>query len=244
MRGRLAIGYKQSGFVPEYPTFPFRPEAFADLKHDTPREILKKCEAHRQQCIRAGAVVDLTRSPRRGTSDPGWGRAERSSPCWIKSSPDFVPPRSPTSSWRRSHEDERLAPLLQTALECLLHEKDLPPNIGSLVDTEFTGGATTRPLHARLRLIYQDEHEREEHYCVRAIQLTNAKAYQSRLKAAMTQSGIDRTLKFRRLSLVRTKPTPGGAETQKLTEKFENAGGIFLKPTEEELEDDLTRSTK
>ena len=125
--------------------------------------------------------------------------------------------------------------LLQTALECLLHERDLPPNIDSFVDTEFTGGTTTRPLHARLRLIFQKENDREEHYCVRALQLTNARAYQVRLKAALTQSGIDRTLKFRRLTIVRTKPLPGGVETKKLTDKFSQAGGVFLHPTGEEL---------
>ena len=128
-----------------------------------------------------------------------------------------------------------MAPLLRSALECLLHERDLPPNVGAMVDTEFTGGATTRPLHARLRLIFHEENEREEHYCVRALQLTNARAYQARLKAAMTQSGIDRTLRFRRLAIVRTTAFPGGGETQKLTEKFTKSGGIFLQPTEEEL---------
>ena len=132
-------------------------------------------------------------------------------------------------------EDERLAPLLQTSLECLLHERELPPNVDPSVDTEFTGGATTRPLHARLRLIFQKENDREEHYCVRALQLTNARAYQARLKAALTQAGIDRTLKFRRLTIVRTKPLPGGAETKKLTDKFSQSGGVFLHPTEEEL---------
>jgi hypothetical protein len=134
----------------------------------------------------------------------------------------------PSKLLEEKHEDERLAPLLRSALECLLHETALPENVNSVVDTEFTGGETTRPLHARLRLIYQDENEREEHFCVRALQLTNAKAYQARLKAAMTQAGIDRAPQFRRLSLVRTKPVPGGAESQRLTEKFEQSGGIYV----------------
>src|SRR3954453_21225869 len=94
---------------------------------------------------------------------------------------------------------------------------------------------TPRPLHARLRLIFQKENEREEHFCVRALEQTNAKAYQSRLKAAMTQSGIDHSLKFRRLCVVRTCTSPGGAETQKLTQRFISAGGFFLKPSDDEL---------
>jgi hypothetical protein len=235
VRERLAIGYKHSGFVPEYPTFPFRLEAFADLKHDTPREILKRCEAHRQHCISTGKVVALTSFSGMAKTGPSTGGTRGKLTLLDQEFSKRCAAAEPDKLLEEKREDERLAPLLQTALECLLHEKDLPQNIGSVVDTEFTGGATTRPLHARLRLIYQDEHEREEHYCVRAIQLTNAKAYQTRLKAAMTHSGIDKTLKFRHLALVRTTPIPGGVETQKLTEKFENAGGIFLKPTGEEL---------
>src|SRR5204863_6514700 len=100
--------------------------------------------------------------------------------------------------------------------------------VGALVDTAFGGGNTTRPLHARLRLIYHKENEREEHFCLRALQLTHARAYQVRLKAALTQSGIDRRLKFRQLAVVRTAPLPGGAETQRLTEKSQAVGGRFL----------------
>ena len=103
------------------------------------------------------------------------------------------------------------------------------------VDVQFTGGAKTSPLHARLRLVFPKEQEREEHYCVRAIQQSNAKAYQVRLKGALTQSGIDRKLSFRHLAIIRTTELPGGALTQKLTEEFTNAGGVFLHPTEDEL---------
>ena len=105
----------------------------------------------------------------------------------------------------------------------------------ALLDSQFAGGKTTRPLHARLRLIFHDENDREEHFCVRALQLTNARAYQARLKAAMTQSGIDRALKFRHLTMLRSEGLPGGSVTQKLTQQFERAGGTFCKPTDDEL---------
>ncbi len=70
---------------------------------------------------------------------------------------------------------------------------------------------------------------------MRALELTNANAYQARLKAAMTQSGIDRSLKFRRLTVVRTRAIPGGAVTQKLSQQFENAGGFLCPPTDDDL---------
>ena len=233
--GRLGIAFQASAFKPKYPTYPFRPEAFNDLKLDTPREILKKCDAHRQRCIREKEVSEL--SSFTGTSANGGstgGDSDRLDRLDREFDKHFAG-ADPSRLLEEKFEDERLAPLLQTALECLLHERALPPNIDSCVDTEFTGGATTRPLHARLRFIFQREAEREEHYCTRALQLTNARAYQARLKAALTQSGIDRTLKFRRLTIVRTKPLPGGVETKKLTDKFLQSGGVFLHPTEEEL---------
>ena len=43
--GRLETAFRAADFEPKYPTYPFRPEAFNDLKFDTPREILKKCDA-------------------------------------------------------------------------------------------------------------------------------------------------------------------------------------------------------
>ncbi len=234
---RLGAVFKNAGFDPKSPTYPFRTGAFGDVKFDSPREILKKCELHRQRCIREGVVRELD-SFRVGATDGAEIVQPLRSDGLTKLDQAFsvqFDRAELTTILEEKYEDERLAPLLQSALECLLHETELPGNVNSVVDTEFTGGATTRPLHARLRLIFEDENEREEHFCVRALQLTNARAYQARLKAAMTQAGIDRALKFRRLSLVRTKPIPGGAETQRLTEKFEKSGGVFLRPTEEEI---------
>ena len=234
---RLEIAFKKDGVIPKYPTYPFKEEAFGDFNAETPREILKKCEQHRRRCLRDGVVHELRSFVDMVVEDGT--RADVGVEGKLKPLDEaFDKFRAVTETdtlLEEKFEDERLAPLLRTALECLLRENELPPNVDSTVDVEFTGGATTRPLHARLRLMFRNEKEREEHYCVRALQLTNAKAYQSRLKAAMTQAGIDRTLAFRRLSLVRTKPIPGGAETEKLTRKFQEAGGVFLAPTEGEL---------
>ena len=51
----------------------------------------------------------------------------------------------------------------------------------------------------------------------------------------MIQSGIDRSLKFRHLVIVRKHPLPGGPETLKLIKAFEDLGGIHLSPSEDEL---------
>ena len=230
---RLAAAYRAVGFSPEYPSWPFRPEAFAALAIDSPREILQKCERHRQRCLRkeSVSVLDSFKPIENGNGSGG----RRSFDELDRRLTELAAQCDLAVLCEEKHEDERLAPLLQTALQCLLHERTLPDEVDGLVDSEFTGGTTTRPLHARLRLIFRKENEREEHFCVRALEHTNARAYQARLKAAMTTSGIDRSLKFRRLSVVRTRAIPGGAETQKLTAKFTEAGGQFLKSSDDEL---------
>ena len=111
----------------------------------------------------------------------------------------------------------------------------MPDGTGARVDFDFHGGATTRPLHARIRLIHGSLGEREEHFSVRAIEHPNPRAFQARLKAAMTESGIDKSLSFRHLAVIRKSPLPNGTETIRLANNFKASGGIFVTPTDSEL---------
>jgi hypothetical protein len=117
----------------------------------------------------------------------------------------------------------------------LIRENPTADNVDVAVETDFPGGHSYSILHTRVRLIFRDQRDREQHLCLQALQRSNPKAYQTRLKAAMTASGIDRSLSFRRLIIVRTHEIPGGALTQQLTKQFEQAGGLFAHPTEDEL---------
>lgn len=234
VRGRMSVAYRAVGYAPPYETWPFKTEAFRELTASTPREVLKKCEQHRQECIRAATPREL------GTFNKD--KIIRVSPIiqFDRVTRRFTEAKAaadPRHLAEERHEDERLAPVLQSALQCLIWEREheRPDQIDAEIDVEFAGGTTTRPLHARLRLIFHAEKGREEHYCVRALQYKNPSAYKSRLKAAMVHAGIDRDLKFRHLAVVRTEPLPGGAVTQKLTEQYETAGGLFIKPTDDDL---------
>ena len=70
---------------------------------------------------------------------------------------------------------------------------------------------------------------------MRALERLHATAFQSRLKAALTESGIDQTLRFRRLTVFRSAPIPGGPSTATLMQKFESSGGVVLAIPEDEL---------
>ena len=51
----------------------------------------------------------------------------------------------------------------------------------------------------------------------------------------MTASGIDRTLKFRHLFILRRGNVPSGPKTKALVDQFEKAGGKFIAPTDDDL---------
>lgn len=236
IRDRLAPAYAEHSFAPSYPTWPFQSEAIRELTNETPREVLKLCDAHQRVCVAAGMVSELDHfngdrtSVARPAQTDGFDELDRRFQNLIQSV-------NPQKLLEEKFEDEELAPLYQTALQCLIHEREneTPPEVDAEIERDFSGGKSTKPLHARLRLVFQNENSREEHYCVRALQRQNHAAFKTRLKAAMTQSGIDKSLKFRHLAIIRSSAPPGGAETAKLVDQFTRAGGRFHEPTEQEL---------
>jgi hypothetical protein len=91
------------------------------------------------------------------------------------------------------------------------------------------------PLHGRLTFIHRDENDRERHVCYRALQHQNAIAFQARLRAALTASGISTRIPDRELLIVRRGPVPGGDKTRHLVDTFKAAGGLLIDPDEADL---------
>ncbi|AMV40829.1 ATP-binding protein [Planctomyces sp. SH-PL62] len=236
VRGRLDPAFRDAAFAPSYPTYPFRPEAFEALKGDSPREVLKRCHAHIQRCLAAGAIVEAEILVPAAAIEGGSNGKSEHDPHPLDQEFEALRERAePKWILEEKHDDERLAPLIRSGLACLVHEGPETPDVHATVEVEFTGGAKTAPLHARLRRIFHNEQDREEHYCVRAIQHSNARAYQNQLTSALDTSGIDRRLNFRRLAVVRSIPVPGGAKTAEMTARFASLGGVFVEPSEDEL---------
>jgi len=231
VESRLREVYDSVKFSPPYSTWPFTKDFFESAKQQYPRRILQRCDAHRRKCLIEKKITEISSFD--GDTPPC------PTPSYFDQlDKDFASLRAQgnlTSYLDEGNEDTILATLLQTAGECLLEENPTADNVDVAVETDFPGGHNYRLLHTRVRLIFRDEGDREQHLCLRALQRENPKAYQARLKAAMTASGIDHSLSFRRLIIIRTHAIPGGAVTQKLTEQFEQAGGLFANPTEDEL---------
>lgn len=232
VRRRTAPAFEKSGFAPPYDTWPFAPGLFEATANLTPREVLKICQAHRLKCLRAKRPEELTSLGQQVEPAP---IAASPTPSLDAKFAAYQREADPKTLLEEKEEDQRIAPLLQTALHCLVQEADLPAEVSAVLDADFTGGKKTKPLHARLRLVFHAEDEREEHFSVRAVQHLHPRAYLVRLKDAMTAAGIDEHLRFRRLAVVRTHPHPSGEECTKLRQSFVQQGGIFYDLPEAEL---------
>ncbi|ADE14624.1 ATPase-like protein [Nitrosococcus halophilus Nc 4] len=231
---RLAEAYRAQGFKPPYASWPFQPQVFASAATLLPRELLKRCEEHRVQCLKKGKVIELTDFETPPNSFESSGNIPTESE--LDQSYEAFCRQAPLQELLAEEaEDETLCQLLQAVCRCLLRENPLPDNREAAVDTEFPGDKNYRSLHARVRLMDSSQKDREHHYCFRALQKTHAVAYQSRLNAALTASGIDPQLPFRKLVILRTTPLPPGKVTQEITDQFLQAEGQFVAPNEQDL---------
>ncbi len=230
---RLQPVYQSVDFSPPYPTWPFHPEFFVASvqKGKVPRQILQRCSQHRDYCVSQGKVTELR------SFDKGDGTFK--DPQNFSEIEDAFSRAKQQVNLDRAveedHEDDILGQWLKTASACLVHENPTADNVDVRFEDRFPGDRTQSQLHARVRLIYRDEGDREKHLCFRALQRSHHAAYRARLKAAMTTSGIDHALSFRRLMVIRTHALPSGDATQKLTQQVVDAGGLFAYPDDDDL---------
>jgi hypothetical protein len=229
---RLAPAYAQLSFQPPYPSWPFRPEAFHGVIGLYPRELLKLCDNHRRKCLRERVVSELASfrgdKPSEAAPPPPSGDLGAMDRRFAELKPTADP-------WAPMKGDgERFGPLLQSAMRCYaLQNGSRHGDHELVVDNDFKGERP--PLHTRLRMIDR-QGVREEHYSFRAVMSANAIAFQSRLRAAMTESGIDHDIGFRRLFvLCRRQGLPAGDKTTQIIQKFKAHGGVFVEVKEQDM---------
>lgn len=229
--GRLTPAYEQFLYSPPYPSFPYGPAFFERYGRNTPREFLKACEAHRRACRKAEAVTEAV--------EPG----------------TVVAPPPPPLEWKRpiaarvaelakqadldallADESEVLQDrVIEAACDALVLENPTAPSVSAKVEKDFMGTGSYDPLHARVRLLLSDDRERERHHSFRFLEKEHYRAFQARLKAAMTASGIDEELSFRGLTILRCAAAPTGDATRKLIADLQARGGRLVVPSREEL---------
>ncbi len=230
---RLQPAYQNANYSPPYSTWPFHPDFFSEAAQPakSPRKILQRCTQHRDHCVSTGNVTELHSFVNGKHIDidlQDFSQIENSFDQ-AKQQVDLE------SAVEEAREDDVLGQWLKTASACLVQENPTDDNIDVSFEDHFPGDRTQAQLHARIRLVYRDQGDREKHLCLRASQRSHHAAYRARLKAAMTTSGIDHALSFRRLMVIRTHDLPRGAATQQLTQQCIDAGGLFAYPETDDL---------
>ncbi|MFY1624403.1 helicase HerA domain-containing protein [Micromonospora sp. WMMD735] len=231
---RFAVRFAERGFVPPYPSWPVRPDAFAQAEQMTPRELLIDIDRHVRDCVAAGEVRELTRlgDPTR-PRPPGPHAAAVTDLehldtrfAQLRTEADVSGPLT------RDGEDGLIPALLAAGLTAWVMERgegggsfsvDPPPS-------------AQPPLHARLRLTLDEATEDQVHWCFRAVsEEHHAIAALARLRKACTVAGLDARVTRRKLFLLRNGAWSSGAKTRQAVTAFTQAGGTILPLDQEDL---------
>jgi DNA helicase HerA-like ATPase len=225
---RLQRGYHEVGFQPDYPTWPFA-DSFFEVGM-TPRSLLQKCLAHREKCLEAGQVTETGTAITLPVPPPELKKLEAAFADLQHhvSIDEYVGDTDASES--------ALGSLLDVICNLLIIENPAPQKIEAKVDLEAGSSSKSRTgLHARIHLTFLAENDREEFFCFRAILRNHANAFIARLRAAITDSGINLKLPFRRLVIVRNQLPPSGKTTRALVETLTGLGGRIQPLPEAEL---------
>jgi hypothetical protein len=226
---RLETAYAPPGFEPPFATWPFADSAFDSALGLSPRGLLKACDRHQQNCIAAGEVT-LCKSFVSTQPPPREGEEKTTGLDQVYQI-EFK--AAVIANLIDAEGEDQFRELIDGTLRLLEKHYGFPDDIDSEVQHDPD---QKRPsLHGRLSFTFLSEGSREQHYCFRLLGHTNARAFQTRLKAAMTASGIDTALKFRHLFILRRGAPPSGPRTTELCDQFLKAGGKLIAPTDDDL---------
>ncbi|MEM0986466.1 MAG: hypothetical protein AAGJ32_09485 [Pseudomonadota bacterium] len=181
----LAASYNRAGFTPPYPTWPVKPSAFTEAPFYSPRALIQLTEQHIRYCRERGAITEL--------SDFGVAQTEKVEDT-LEVKPDtrldahFEALRKQadvSGILGKDQADLRLPPLLRAGLEAWIQEQDHPRSFS----LDAPPGRNPA-LHARLRQIVDADVEDEVHWSFRAVAQGQPNAALTRLRSAVTASGL------------------------------------------------------
>jgi hypothetical protein len=219
----LAARYGDIGFEPPHPTWPVLPEAFATVRHYTPRRVLNRVGDHIRQCLEADQLVELA-----SFDGPPPGEMVERRPvveaaltsldetfAELKARADVTAPVSPGT------EDDVMPRILGAGLRAYIFELG---ERGQAYTLDALPGAKPA-LHARLREMLDEQTDDQKHWCFRGIASTHPNAVLSRLRNARFEAGHQAGVDKRKLVLLRNIQLSAGKVTTARIAEFEEAGG-------------------
>ncbi|GHJ48788.1 ATPase [Catellatospora sp. TT07R-123] len=231
---RFAVRFAEIGYVPEYPSWPVLPEAFAYATVMTPRRLINTINDHVQSCLRRGVVRELESLLADGDSAPPVVPVAPQPPgddvlearfTQLKQAADI------SGALRPSTEDSVVRELLEAGLAAWIEEQG---RFGGQFKLDPPQGGKVA-LHARLRRILDETVEDEQHWSFRAVSAEQPIAALARIHAARTGAGLSRGITKRKLFLLRNEDWNKGPKTQEALKAFTEDGGAWLKMGEDDL---------
>ncbi|MEV6815705.1 DUF87 domain-containing protein [Micromonospora sp. NPDC051296] len=228
---RLAGHYAEVGFVPPYPTWPVRTEAFADAVDFTPRQLLINIERHIRSCVLNREAVEMTTLA-----------ATHETPASVPAPADGSPLRLLDERYAALRAQAQVAGVLDPANE----DSEVPPLLAAALDAWIREGVgadfdqdtipVRRPaLHARLRRTLDEGTGNEAHWAFRAIAEQHYNAELARLRNACVAAGLAQGVAQRRLFVLRNEEWSDSPKRRRAVEEFVAAGGRTLPFGEDDL---------
>jgi hypothetical protein len=228
--GRLSRAYAACGFTPPYATYPFTRAAVESAVGLRPRAILMRCQEFQETCLveeRVRECVTLALAPTKPMSAAQASAIEVAAfdevflaACAAAKAPDF-------------DDETAVGAVLGEIAELYVRQLSLPDTI----DGEATPDPNPRnpSLHGRIAFVFHEENHRQQRWSFRALAQESPVGFQSRLKAAITASGVDANMKWRRLVVLRRNPPPTGPKTEQLVKEFLEMGGRLVAPSAQDF---------
>ncbi len=223
----LGVPYAKQGFTPPYPTWPVAAGAFGEAWDEyTPRELLKRIDAHVESCLR-GEIRELpsfdAETGQRGPA-PGHGPEPA---YFAELDRRFAELRAAVDvgAARDERTEDKVMPrYLSAALRAWITEvgnDDMewmaePPPEGKPV------------VHAVIHRTLDEEYDIEEVWAFRAIAAMDPRAALTRFRHARAAAGVRVGSNTRHLVLIRNSPWSNGAKTRAELGEFFAGGGQSL----------------
>jgi hypothetical protein len=253
IKRRFATRFSAIEFTPDYPTWPVRPEAFADAKNYTPRRLLVEIDRHIRACLIDDEVRELHSLADVPPEDLAERAPARTAPRVSDEAMNALDARfeqlrreaDVVSPIEHDTEDASFPALLSAGLRAWIVERGDRGRMFSLDPPP-----SAKPdLHARLRraLDERSEEERETsqdqtrtedqvHWSFRAISDTHhGVGALNRIRRARTASGLTADVAKRRLFLLRNGPWSSSAKTKEVMAQLVSDGGVTLPVDEADL---------
>jgi hypothetical protein len=224
---RLAHAYRNADFSPTHPTSPFRDDFFVEMAGAPPREVYKRCDSHRRECLRVQRVTETGSAFPAPTKDQLTPIQRRFEELLLQ---------APIDQLLADEDEPALAQLVESACLALAQNENVTrADVDVGIDVRFLGRRSYEPLHARIRLMFRADGDRERHYAFRFVQKSQERAFQVRLAAAMTASGIGRNMAHSRLAILRVGAPPVSPASERLVTELRARNGSLLSPSRTDL---------